>query len=253
MEDEYFDEEDPAPPKPRQAGVPATQGREHPIDPKTGEPIKWKYLKKPKPPKLAIQKKKKKKEVDYSRKYVDPAYFWYDLLDFAYRLNNRRHITVFIDEFHDVAEADCEGDAWKLVSILSTKKHPQFRKNNLSLHISTHHLSMIDYRMVRRVEYINWFRGAKISPNVSMINLQPLLSGLEMGVIINEELNIQFGIMEFQKIFRAPPQLYIEGLKGQNPSISQKEFEHLLQVQEGLEAPSYFKERGAILPDIIEV
>jgi hypothetical protein len=210
-------------------------------DPDTGEPIKQK-------------KKKKKQGVDYSKKFVDPAYFWYDLLDITYRNNNRRHVTFFIDEFHDVAEADCEGDAWKLASILATKTYPQFRKNNVSLHLSTHQLSFVDYRIVKRIEYINWFRGAKIAPNHSMISLQALLSNLNIGQLITEETNIQFGIMTFDKIHNAPPQVYIAGLLGQNPSLKQDEWARLLDVQKNLAQPDYFKVKAkSLLPEVIEI
>lgn len=197
--------------------------------------------------------RKKKPSVNYARKFVDPAYFWYDMFDMAYRSNNRRHITFFIDEFHDVAEADCEGDAWKLISILATKTYPQFRKNNVSLHLSTHQLSFIDYRIVKRIEYINWFRGAKISPGNSMIERQQLLSQLEMGQVITEERDIQFGVMTFDKNHNAPPQVYVEGLMGQNRALTDKQTEQLLQKQENLIAPDYFKVRIPTLPDVIEV
>jgi hypothetical protein len=200
------------------------------------------------------KKGRPKKQIDYTKKFVDPAYFWYDLLDIAYRTNNRRHITFFIDEFHDVAEADCEGDAWKLVSILATKTYPQFRKNNVSLHLSTHQLSFVDYRIAKRIEYINWFRGARIAPNHSMINLQPLLSQLTMGDIITEECNIQFGLMHFDKIHNAPPQIYVAGLMGQNQSIPTADYKRLLKAQDELQAPDYTRfNRVSTLPDIIEV
>ena len=200
------------------------------------------------------KKKKKKKGVDYAKKFVDPAYFWYDLLDIGYRTNNRRHLTFFIDEFHDVAEADCEGDAWKLTSILATKTYPQFRKNNVSLHLSTHQMSFVDYRIAKRIEYINWFRGAKIAPGHSMINLQALLSNLEIGQLITEETNIQFGIMTFDKINNAPPQIYVQGLMGQNAALPQADIDRLMEVQNNLEPPSYFKEKAkTILPEIIEI
>jgi hypothetical protein len=195
-----------------------------------------------------------KKKIDYTKKFVDPAYFWYDLLDIAYRTNNRRHITFFIDEFHDVAEADCEGDAWKLVSILATKTYPQFRKNNVSLHLSTHQLSFVDYRIAKRIEYINWFRGARIAPNHSMITIQALLSGLPMGHIITEECNIQFGLMTFDKIHNAPPQVYVAGLMGQNQSISNDEFRKLMKIQDERQPLDYTRfNRVSTLPDIIEV
>ncbi len=196
-----------------------------------------------------------KKKVDYAAKLVDPAYFWYDLIDIAVKSNNRKHMTIFIDEFHDVAEADCEGDAWKLVSILATKIWPNFRKNNVSVHLSTHQMSFVDYRIARRIEYINWFRGAKISPGLSMINQQALLSQLNMGQLITEETNIQFGIMTFDKINDAPPQVYVHGLQGQNPAITPEQARKLYKVQEDLQMPDYTRLNRVMssVPDVIEI
>jgi hypothetical protein len=195
-----------------------------------------------------------RKQIDYAHKFVDPAYFWFDLLNMAYGKNNRRFITFFIDEFHDVAEADCEGDAWKLISILSTKTVPQLRKNNISMHISTHHLSFIDYRLIKRIDYLIWFTAARISPNHSMINLQPLFSKLQMGQIITEQVNQQFGIMNFDAVPNSPSQIYVAGLAGQSQTISNSDFKRLLKAQNELQAPDYSRfNRVSTLPDIIEV
>ena len=151
---------------------------------------------------------------DYENREVSPAYFWFDMIHTAMEANKTKHIQFCIDEWDDIAEARSEGDVWKLIDVLASD-WKTLRKSNISTHLSTHQTDYIDWRILKRIDYFIWMKGAIIHPTYSMINSQNIISDLPVGKFIIEEKKVSFGIEDFNKIPYSQPTLRIDGLKGQ--------------------------------------
>lgn len=166
-------------------------------------------------------------ETKYERMEVSPAYFWFDLISGAQSLNKMRHITFCIDEWDDIAEARSEGDVWKLIDNLAAN-WKDLRKNNISTHLSTHQTDYVDWRILKRIDYFIWMKGAQVHPSYSMIKQQSLISDLDMGWFIMEQRMVSFGKVRFEKIPRSHPSVRIEGLKGNDVRLSPKEYSYIV-------------------------
>jgi hypothetical protein len=151
---------------------------------------------------------------EYERREVNPAYFWFDLIHTAMESNRLRHLTICIDEWDDIAEARSEGDVWKLIDILASD-WKTLRKANISTHLSTHQTDYVDWRILKRIDYFIWMKGAQVHPSYSMITARQVISDLPMGKFIIESRLISFGQEDFGKIPRSQPAVRIDGLKGQ--------------------------------------
>lgn len=151
---------------------------------------------------------------EYERREVSPAYFWFEMIHTAMESNQLKHINFCIDEWDDIAEARSEGDVWKLIDILASD-WKTLRKANISTHLSTHQTDYVDWRILKRIDYFIWMKGAVIHPAYSMINRQNIVSDLPMGTFIIEQRMISFGLDTFHKIPFSQPTVRIDGLKGQ--------------------------------------
>lgn len=91
-------------------------------------------------------------------------------IDFLHFLNNRHDInwiSIFYDELQDLAEPNAPGELWlrnkKLADQLANT-----RKNYINFYATTHSLSSVDYRVVRKIKYRVYLKNAKI-PRDSII------------------------------------------------------------------------------------
>jgi hypothetical protein len=87
-----------------------------------------------------------------------------------------------------------------------------FRRNNISLFLSTHDIKLVDYRVIDRILYFSWMPGARIYPRISRV-WQPITYVLQKGQMILEEANKQFGRATYTKIPDQPPIVFVDGLK----------------------------------------
>lgn len=172
-------------------------------------------------------KKAKNTLTKYEKMEVSPAYFWFDLINGAQSLNKMRHITFCIDEWDDIAEARSEGDVWKLIDNLAAN-WKDLRKNNISTHLSTHQTDYVDWRILKRIDYFIWMKGAQVHPSYSMIKHQSLISDLNMGWFIMEQRMVSFGKVRFDKIPKSHPSVRIDGLKGNDIRLTQKEYQFIV-------------------------
>ena len=104
-----------------------------------------------------------------------------------------------IDEWDDIAEARSEGDVWKLIDVLASD-WKTLRKSNISAQLSTHQTDYVDWRILKRIDYFVWMKGATIHPAYSMITSQNIVSDLPMGLFLIEERKISFGRQPFDKL-----------------------------------------------------
>lgn len=173
-----------------------------------------------------VRKSVKTTLTKYDNMEVSPAYFWFDLIAGAMALNKMRHLTFSIDEWDDIAEARSEGDVWKLIDNLAAN-WKDLRKNNVSTHLSTHQTDYVDWRILKRIDYFIWMKGAQIHPSFSMLNRQSIVSDLPIGRMIIEQRMISFGKVEFDKIPRSHPAARIDGLKGNDLRLTGKEVQYI--------------------------
>ena len=166
---------------------------------------------------------------DYAKREVSPAYFWFDLIHTAMEANKTRHVHFCIDEWDDIAEARSEGDIWKLLDDLASD-WKTLRKSNISAELSTHQTDYVDWRILKRIDYFIWMKGAIVHPSYSMLREQSIVSNLPMGTFIIEEKKVNFGIETFDKIPRKQPDVRIDGLKGQTPRLTLNQANEILKT-----------------------
>jgi hypothetical protein len=172
------------------------------------------YRKNLKKERVPHKKQSSKNYAGFAQREVSPSYFWFELIHVAKDKNDLRHITFVIDEVDDIFEARSEGDVWKLIDILASD-WKDLRKVNISTHLTTHQTDFVDWRIMKRADYIIWMLGAEIKPSFSMIKKQNIVSDLPMGMFLIEKRKIEFGVCPFNKIPNAQPAARIDGLKGE--------------------------------------
>ena len=175
-----------------------------------------------------VKKSTRTTQTEYERREVSPAYFWFDLIHVAMRSNKTKHIMFCIDEWDDIAEARSEGDVWKLIDVLASD-WKTLRKSNISAQLSTHQTDYVDWRILKRIDYFIWMKGATIHPAYSMITSQNIVSDLPMGLFLIEEPKISFGRQPFDKIPYSQPTVRIDGMKGQPQQLAPSEVKMLLK------------------------
>lgn len=195
-------------------------------EPKRGRPPKGAKKKERAPGRPSARHGKKSK--DYAAMEISPSYFWFDLIHVAKSMNRYRHIHFCIDEVDDIFEARSEGDVWKLIDILASD-WKDLRKYNISTALSTHQTDYVDWRILKRVDYIIWMRGATINPNYSMLWQQAIVSNLPIGMFLIEHRKIDFGRDYFTKIPRGQPAMRIDGLKGESFKLDAETALHIME------------------------
>jgi hypothetical protein len=184
---------------------------------------------KKKPKKDPKEPKKEKQKNSYANKEVKSAYFWFDIFLVCRMMNKQRHIQIMVDEWDDVVEARPEGDAWKLAEDLANG-WKDLRRANISTHLSTHQTDFVDWRILKRIDYLVWMRGSTVHPNYSCIKRQSIVSNLPMGQYIIETRTIDFGIMEFDKIANKQTDVRVDGLKGYPRILNRNERQKIAQT-----------------------
>jgi hypothetical protein len=164
----------------------------------------------------------RKQREDYKKKAVGSSVFWFDMILACKLQNKRKFVTIHIDEFDDVTQARNEGLLWALCECLSSD-FKDLRKAGVSLLLSTHQFSYIDWRIIRRLNYVVLMRGAEVNKNYSMVDVQRLISDLPQGRFICENRKISFGLCGFNKIANKQHELRIEGLRGQPRLLDARE------------------------------
>lgn len=165
----------------------------------------------------------------YANKEVKSAYFWFDIFLVCRMMNKQRHIQIMVDEWDDVVEARPEGDAWKLAEDLANG-WKDLRRANISTHLSTHQTDFVDWRILKRIDYLVWMRGSTIHPNYSCIKRQSIVSNLPMGQYIIETRTIDFGIMEFDRISNKQQDVRVDGIKGYPKILNRNERQKIAQM-----------------------
>ena len=131
-----------------------------------------------------------------------PASWWFEFCDTLLSETRGRHVTIILDEMHSVTPAYPSGDLFHIIGNFA-KSLIHFRKNNISLFGSTHDENLLDYRVKERLPMRIWFPGSL--PKNSMVQLKLLRSLDDIGQAVIEERNIEFGILEFDRIPNQPP------------------------------------------------
>ena len=130
------------------------------------------------------------------------ASWWFEMCDTLLTETEGQPVTIILDEMHSVTPAYPSGDLFHIIGNFA-KSLIHFRKNNISLFGSTHDENLLDYRVKERLPMRIWFPGSL--PKNSMVQLK-LLRGLnDVGQAVIEEKNIEFGILEFDRIPNQPP------------------------------------------------
>lgn len=151
---------------------------------------------------LAQQKLQEKKDIKKGDILAPPPMWWFELSDALLSQTGGQHVTIILDELHSVTPAYPAGDLFHVIGNFA-KSLIHFRKNNISLLGSTHDENLLDYRVKERLPIKVWFPGS--DPKNSMVQLKLLRSLDDIGEAIIEETNIEFGVLEFDKIHHQPP------------------------------------------------
>lgn len=167
-------------------------------------------------PKLVKKLKAKKmdanvQEIDGEYLYVPPPVFWFELMEYMMEKKGNEFYSILMDEFHQVCPSNSLGDMWHLVDWFASN-FMDIRKNNISLYISTHQCSLVDWRVLDRVGHFIWLPGSKVSRSNSMIYNPNLITNLAKGQGIIERRMERFGIFNFSRINRQPPLVRVEGM-----------------------------------------
>ena len=128
--------------------------------------------------------------------------WWFEFSDTLLQNTEGLHVTLILDEFHDVATNYPTGDMFHITGNFA-RSMIHFRKNNISMFTSTHDEYLLDYRVKDRIPYRIWFPGSE--PKKSMVQIKLLRSLDDVGECVIEEKNIEFGVLNFDRIHNQPP------------------------------------------------
>ena len=165
------------------------------------EPSQY-YLSKDMRERLAQNKLQSTKDIKSEDTLAPSPTWWFELSDTLLRYTEGRHVTMILDEIHDVATKYPSGDMFHITGNFA-RSLIHFRKNNVSLFGSTHDEYLLDYRVKDRIPIRIWFPGS--SPKNSMVQTKLLRSLDEIGEAVIEEKNIEFGVLPFSRIPNQPP------------------------------------------------
>lgn len=151
---------------------------------------------------LAQNKLQSAKDIKDEDTLAPSPVWWFEFSDTLLKITEGRHVTMILDEIHDVAPNYPSGNLFHITGNFA-KSLIHFRKNNISLFGSTHDEYLLDYRVKDRIPIRIWFPGS--SPKNSMVQLKLLRSLDDIGEAVIEEKNIEFGILPFDRIPNQPP------------------------------------------------
>lgn len=143
--------------------------------------------------------------------YVPPPVFWFEFVERILEKKGNEFYSIIMDEFHQVCPANPVGDMWHLIDWFSNS-FMDIRKNNVSLFISTHQHSLVDWRILDRTGHFIWLPGSKISRSNSMIYNPNLVTRLTKGQGLIERRMDRFGLFNFSRINKQPPLVRVEGM-----------------------------------------
>ena len=165
------------------------------------EPSEY-YLSKEMRERLAQNKLQSAEDVKGDDTLAPSPTWWFEFSDTLLKYTEGRHVTMILDEIHDVASNYPSGDMFHIIGNFA-KSLIHFRKNNISLFGSTHDEYLLDYRVKDRIPIRIWFPGS--SPKNSMVQLKLLRSLDDIGEAVIEDKNIEFGVLPFDRIPNQPP------------------------------------------------
>ena len=129
--------------------------------------------------------------------YLLDIYEWLDVFDVLLHRKNVDWISILFDEIEDLFPLNPSGEVWRLVE-KGAQQIKEFRKNNISLYAATQKISDVDYRILNKINYFVYLRGAKVAKN-SIVS-QKRVNFLRHGQgIIESSFFEQF---EFENIIR---------------------------------------------------
>jgi hypothetical protein len=143
--------------------------------------------------------------------YVPPPVFWFELVEYMMEKKGNEFYTIIMDEFHQVCPSSSLGDMWHLIDWFSNS-YMDIRKNNISLFVSTHQCTLVDWRVLDRTGHFIWLPGSKISKKNSMIYNSNIVSMLVKGQGLIERRMERFGLFNFSRINKQPPLVRVEGM-----------------------------------------
>ena len=120
------------------------------------------------------------------------AFFWYEFIHYLTKRLDSRFISVFIDEFDDLAPYGARGIFWKLIDWFKDAIK-DCRKAYVSIYGTVHNLADVDYRVLRKFTHFVYLKGARV-PSWSVVDSDKVRL-LQIGVGIVE--SGQFGYFNF--------------------------------------------------------
>lgn len=142
---------------------------------------------------------------------VAPVIFWFEFFETLLRERDFGHVTVEIDEAHQMCPAGARGDRWHLNEWFINNAVIKGRKNNLTLILATQQQSQLDYRLIVPLANTVYLKGAHI-PKSSMIRYKAITGGLKPGLGLIEKRNDRFGPITFPRLEKQPPVVFAEGV-----------------------------------------
>jgi energy-coupling factor transporter ATP-binding protein EcfA2 len=164
---------------------------------------------------VRLKKKKKGKlsKEETAEVEAPSSTFWFEFLEYLQGANTDRNFySVFMDESHQVCPMNPVGELYHLGGWMSNQMI-DFRRNNISLFLSTHDIKLVDYRVVDRVLYFSWMPAARLYPRISAIRSNGIIGSLNKGEMVLEESNKRFGFATYDPIPNQPPMIYVDGLR----------------------------------------
>jgi len=147
-------------------------------------------------------------DVDYIQ--VPPPVFWFEFVDHLLDKKGDEFYSLMMDEFHQVCPSNALGDMWHLIDWFAAS-FLDIRKNNVSLYVSTHSTTLVDWRILDRMGHFIWLPGSRTSRKNSMV-YPHVITKLTKGQGIIEEAVKKFGIFNFSRINKQPPLVRVNGM-----------------------------------------
>ena len=143
--------------------------------------------------------------------YTLNIYDWIKIFEFLIYRDDVQFVDVMFDEIEDLFPLNPAGEIWNLVEY-GARLLKEFRKTYISLYAATQKVSDVDYRILNKINYFIYLRGAKTRKN-SIVE-QRIVNFLNPGVAIIEGSYYQY--FRFNDIAR--PSVRAKISLGETPS-----------------------------------
>jgi len=121
--------------------------------------------------------------------YTLNIYDWIRIFEFLIYRDDVRFVDIMFDEIEDLFPLNPAGEIWNLVEY-GARLLKEFRKTYISLYAATQKISDVDYRILNKINYFIYLKGAKTKKN-SIVD-QRIVNFLKPGVAIIEGSYYQY-------------------------------------------------------------